>query len=113
MSAKAHSSATDDDNTTTTAIVQYEGLYPSSKTPLPNLPSYDDTKAAGTDLLAGTDHPMHLHGYSFYVVGGGFGNFDRAKDAKRFNFVEPSLQNTIMVPKNCVNCTSCVTKINF
>lgn len=54
----------------------------------------------GTDLLAGTDHPMHLHGYSFYVVGGGFGNFDRAKDAKRFNFVEPSLQNTIMVPKN-------------
>lgn len=30
----------------------------------------------GTDLLAGTDHPMHLHGYSFYVVGGGFGNFD-------------------------------------
>lgn len=54
----------------------------------------------GTDLLAGTDHPMHLHGYSFYVVGGGFGNFDRAKDAKRFNFVEPPLQNTIMVPKN-------------
>lgn len=54
----------------------------------------------GTDLLAGTDHPMRLHGYSFYVVGGGFGNFDRAKDAKRFNFVEPSLQNTIMVPKN-------------
>ncbi|KAH9692038.1 hypothetical protein KPL70_016275 [Citrus sinensis] len=45
---KAHSSATDvyDDNTTTTAIVQYEGLYPSSKTPLPNLPSYDDTKAS-------------------------------------------------------------------
>lgn len=56
----------------------------------------------GTDLLAGTDHPMHLHGYSFYVVGGEFGNFDRAKDAKRFNFVEPPLQNTIMVPTDCL-----------
>ena len=49
MAAKAYSSANDvyyDNTTTTTAIVQYEGLYPSSKTPLPNLPSYDDTKAA-------------------------------------------------------------------
>ncbi|RVW72534.1 putative laccase-9 [Vitis vinifera] len=31
----------------------------------------------GTNLVAGTHHPMHLHGYSFYLVGWGFGNFDK------------------------------------
>lgn len=54
----------------------------------------------GTNLVAGTDHPMHLHGYSFYVVGWGFGNFDRKNDPKKFNLVDPPLQNTITVPKN-------------
>ncbi|KAF8026697.1 hypothetical protein BT93_F3235 [Corymbia citriodora subsp. variegata] len=54
----------------------------------------------GTNLLAGTDHPMHLHGYSFYVVGWGLGNFDIKKDPLNFNLVDPPLQNTIAVPKN-------------
>ncbi|CAK7346694.1 unnamed protein product [Dovyalis caffra] len=54
----------------------------------------------GTNVLAGTDHPMHLHGTSFYVVGWGFGNFDKHKDPLRYNLVDPPLQNTIAVPKN-------------
>ncbi|KAI9177036.1 hypothetical protein LWI28_023099 [Acer negundo] len=54
----------------------------------------------GTNLLAGTDHPMHLHGYSFYVVGWGFGNFDKEKDPLGYNLVDPPRQNTIAVPKN-------------
>ncbi|KAJ0024141.1 hypothetical protein Pint_07828 [Pistacia integerrima] len=54
----------------------------------------------GTNLLAGTDHPMHLHGYSFYVVGWGFGNYDKEKDPLKYNLVDPPLQNTIAVPKN-------------
>ena len=54
----------------------------------------------GTNLVAGTDHPMHLHGYSFYVVGWGFGNFDKNRDPLRYNLVDPPLQNTIAVPKN-------------
>nr|QWT83288.1 multicopper oxidase [Toona sinensis] len=54
----------------------------------------------GTNLIAGTDHPMHLHGYSFYVVGWGFGNFDKDKDPLNYNLVDPPLQNTIAVPKN-------------
>ena len=54
----------------------------------------------GTNLVAGTDHPMHLHGYSFYVVGWGFGNFDKNRDPLRYNLVDPPLQNTIVVPKN-------------
>uniref|UniRef100_A0A5B7CBD4 Laccase n=1 Tax=Davidia involucrata TaxID=16924 RepID=A0A5B7CBD4_DAVIN len=54
----------------------------------------------GTNLVAGTDHPMHLHGYSFYVVGWGFGNFDKNRDPLSYNLVDPPIQNTIAVPKN-------------
>ncbi|KAM7514634.1 hypothetical protein LguiA_004217 [Lonicera macranthoides] len=54
----------------------------------------------GTNLVAGIDHPMHLHGYSFYVVGWGFGNFDKVRDPLRYNLVDPPLQNTIAVPRN-------------
>ncbi|XP_010261111.1 PREDICTED: laccase-15-like [Nelumbo nucifera] len=54
----------------------------------------------GTNLVAGEDHPMHLHGYSFYMVGWGFGNFDKKKDPLRYNLVDPPELNTILVPKN-------------
>ncbi|RVW45295.1 Laccase-14 [Vitis vinifera] len=54
----------------------------------------------GTAVLAKTHHPMHLHGYSFYVVGWGFGNFDGNRDPLRYNLVDPPLQNTIFVPSN-------------
>ncbi|KAJ6306755.1 hypothetical protein OIU78_021966 [Salix suchowensis] len=54
----------------------------------------------GTNVAGGTDHPMHIHGTSFYVVGWGFGNFDKDKDPLRYNLVDPPLQNTIAVPKN-------------
>ncbi|KAL8171454.1 hypothetical protein V2J09_023258 [Rumex salicifolius] len=52
----------------------------------------------GTNVVAGADHPMHLHGFSFYVVGWGFGNFDKEKDPQNYNLVDPPLQNTIAVP---------------
>ncbi|XP_060198748.1 laccase-14-like [Lycium barbarum] len=54
----------------------------------------------GTSLLGGIDHPIHLHGYSFYVVGSGFGNFDKDKDPLKYNLVDPPLQNTIAVVRN-------------
>ncbi|RDX67257.1 Laccase-14, partial [Mucuna pruriens] len=54
----------------------------------------------GTNLLAGTEHPIHLHGYSFYVVGWGFGNFDKDKDPLSYNLHDPPYQNTVAVPKN-------------
>ncbi|KAK4390173.1 Laccase-15 [Sesamum angolense] len=54
----------------------------------------------GTNLVAGIDHPMHLHGFSFYVVGWGFGNFDAQKDPLNYNLDDPQLRNTIIVPKN-------------
>ncbi|EEF35289.1 laccase, putative [Ricinus communis] len=54
----------------------------------------------GTSLLGGIDHPMHLHGYSFYVVGWGFGNFDKNKDPENYNLADPPFRNTVSVPIN-------------
>ncbi|XP_057512270.1 laccase-12-like [Actinidia eriantha] len=51
-----------------------------------------------TAIFSVEDHPMHLHGYSFYVVGQGFGNFNPKLDTAKFNLVDPPKRNTIDVP---------------
>ncbi|XP_057484384.1 laccase-2-like [Actinidia eriantha] len=52
----------------------------------------------GTSILGAESHPLHLHGYNFYVVGQGFGNFDADKDPPKFNLVDPVERNTVGVP---------------
>lgn len=53
----------------------------------------------GTNVLAAAEnHPMHLHGNSFYLVGNGTGNFDNITDPKTYNLVDPPLLNTVGVP---------------
>ncbi|PWA41687.1 Cupredoxin [Artemisia annua] len=64
---------------------------------------YNDTVELvfqGTNVVSGIDHPMHLHGHSFYVVGSGIGNFDRQRDPLNYNLVDPPLQQTVAVPQN-------------
>lgn len=52
----------------------------------------------GTAMIAPENHPFHLHGYNFFVVGQGLGNFDHDKDPLRFNLVDPVERNTLSVP---------------
>ncbi|PKI62382.1 hypothetical protein CRG98_017188 [Punica granatum] len=55
----------------------------------------------GTALLDGAAvHPMHLHGYAFYVVGMGQGNFNNETDPVTYNLVDPPKVNTFIVPRN-------------
>lgn len=54
----------------------------------------------GTNVLASDNHPVHLHGYSFYVVGWGFGNFNPKEDPLRYNLVDPIEETTVGVPQN-------------
>ncbi|KAJ7973975.1 Laccase [Quillaja saponaria] len=54
----------------------------------------------GTNLVSGVDHPIHIHGYSFYAVGYGFGNFDIGKDPLKYNLIDPPMLNTVSVPIN-------------
>ncbi|CAL4962473.1 unnamed protein product [Urochloa decumbens] len=51
-----------------------------------------------TRLLAVESHPFHLHGYNFFVVGSGVGNFDPERDPGRYNLVDPPERNTVGVP---------------
>lgn len=51
-----------------------------------------------TALIGIENHPIHLHGFNFYVLAQGFGNFNRTRDSKKFNFVNPQKRNTIGVP---------------
>ncbi|KAL0309877.1 UNVERIFIED_CONTAM: Laccase-17 [Sesamum radiatum] len=51
-----------------------------------------------TSILGAESHPLHLHGFNFFVVGEGFGNYDPNKDPANFNLVDPVERNTIGVP---------------
>lgn len=53
-----------------------------------------------TNLGAPESHPMHLHGFSFYLVGTGSGNFNNVTDPLTYNLVDPPQLNTINLPKN-------------
>ncbi|MBA0745184.1 hypothetical protein Gogos_007770, partial [Gossypium gossypioides] len=51
-----------------------------------------------TGMITPENHPIHLHGFNFFEVGRGVGNFDPKMDPKNFNLVDPVERNTIGVP---------------
>ncbi|GMN23857.1 hypothetical protein TIFTF001_000304 [Ficus carica] len=51
-----------------------------------------------TGLITPENHPIHLHGFNFFVVGTGLGNFNPNKDQNKFNLVDPVERNTVGVP---------------
>ncbi|XP_071703219.1 laccase-1 [Rutidosis leptorrhynchoides] len=51
-----------------------------------------------TNFLNAENHPIHIHGHNFFVVGMGLGNFDVKKDPARYNLVDPPERNTVGVP---------------
>ncbi|PKI43462.1 hypothetical protein CRG98_036219 [Punica granatum] len=52
----------------------------------------------GTSIQGAESHPLHLHGFNFFVVGQGFGNYDPSKGPTKFNLVDPVERNTFGVP---------------
>lgn len=52
----------------------------------------------GTGIIAPESHPIHLHGFNFFAIAKGVGNFDLVNDPKKFNLVDPVERNTISVP---------------
>ncbi|XP_078165868.1 putative laccase-9 isoform X3 [Carex rostrata] len=57
---------------------------------------FQDTNVLDTQI----NHPVHLHGYSFYVIGSGHGDFNNTTDPLSYNLVDPPYQNTLGVPTN-------------
>ncbi|KAL0535552.1 hypothetical protein IC582_029886 [Cucumis melo] len=53
----------------------------------------------GTNFLSVENHPIHVHGHNFFVVGRGFGNFNAGRDPAKYNLVDPPERNTVAVPR--------------
>ncbi|XP_059643520.1 laccase-17-like [Cornus florida] len=51
-----------------------------------------------TSIIGAESHPLHLHGFNFFVLRQGFGNYDPKKDPAKFNLVDPVERNTVGVP---------------
>nr|XP_043636543.1 laccase-7-like isoform X6 [Erigeron canadensis] len=51
-----------------------------------------------TALIGVENHPMHLHGFNFYVLAQGFGNYNATTASANFNLVNPQERNTLGVP---------------
>nr|GMC65670.1 laccase-12-like [Ipomoea batatas] len=54
----------------------------------------------GTSIFAAESHPVHLHGYDFYTIAEGLGNFNPQIDTAKFNLVDPPQRNTASLPAN-------------
>ncbi|KAK8960763.1 Laccase-5 [Platanthera guangdongensis] len=42
----------------------------------------------GTSILSVEEHPIHIHGYDFYVLAMGKGNYEEERDSAKFNLVD-------------------------
>ncbi|XP_047070588.1 laccase-14-like [Lolium rigidum] len=52
-----------------------------------------------TAILGSENHPLHLHGFNFYVLAQGVGNFHaRSPTRSSYNLVNPQQRNTVAVP---------------
>uniref|UniRef100_A0A0E0CAC7 Laccase n=1 Tax=Oryza meridionalis TaxID=40149 RepID=A0A0E0CAC7_9ORYZ len=56
------------------------------------LQSEQYSSALGTE-----NHPIHLHGFDFYLLAQGLGRFNPSKKSK-YNLVDPQVRNTVAVP---------------
>ncbi|OEL17849.1 Laccase-14 [Dichanthelium oligosanthes] len=51
-----------------------------------------------TAILGAENHPLHLHGFNFYVLAQGTGNFNAHRHLHAYNLVNPQQRNTVAVP---------------
>ncbi|VAI07263.1 unnamed protein product [Triticum turgidum subsp. durum] len=51
-----------------------------------------------TSIQGAESHPLHLHGFDFFVVGQGVGNYDPSSHPAGFNLLDPVQRNTVGVP---------------
>ncbi|KAF7053367.1 hypothetical protein CFC21_061311 [Triticum aestivum] len=51
-----------------------------------------------TGIISTESHPIHLHGFNFFVVGRGVGNYNPKASPSTFNLIDPVERNTIGVP---------------
>ncbi|KAK4800868.1 hypothetical protein SAY86_021355 [Trapa natans] len=75
-------------------------FYNYTASPTAGLATTNGTKVykQDIDIIVPENHPIHLHGFNFFVVGWGIENYDAKNDPKRFNPVVAVGKNTVGVP---------------
>ncbi|KAE8796858.1 L-ascorbate oxidase precursor, putative,expressed [Hordeum vulgare] len=87
----------------------YTDDFPSSPPPLPGIRKATSVKRvnhsdvvevvlqsrAYSSVLGTENHPIHLHGFNFFVLAQGLGTFD---PNATYNLVNPRVRNTVIVP---------------
>ncbi|CAM0883585.1 unnamed protein product [Alopecurus aequalis] len=53
---------------------------------------------AYSSALGTENHPIHLHGFNFFVLAQGLGRFDPTRAKSKYNLVNPQVRNTVAVP---------------
>ncbi|EOA20248.1 hypothetical protein CARUB_v10000548mg [Capsella rubella] len=78
----------------------YKMMFPERKTSVKTIKfnSTVEIVLQNTGILTAESHPMHLHGFNFYVLAYGFGNYDPLRDARKLNLFNPQMHNTVGVP---------------
>ncbi|KAK6943630.1 Multicopper oxidase, C-terminal [Dillenia turbinata] len=51
-----------------------------------------------TSILGAESHPLHLHGFNFFMDGEGLGNYDPSKDPAKFSLIDPIERSILGVP---------------
>ena len=84
----------------TSPNVSKELLYPVKTTKAKRLKygAVVEMVLQSTVMVGAESHPMHLHGFNFFVLGQGLGNYEPAIARRSFNLVNPLVRNTIAVP---------------
>ncbi|KAK7291775.1 hypothetical protein RIF29_07187 [Crotalaria pallida] len=82
---------------TTNVLLKTKLHYPNATFLMTARPYVTGLGTFDTSILDAESHPLHLHGFNFFVVGQGFGNFDANKDPANFNLVDPVERNTVTV----------------
>ncbi|PNT73208.1 hypothetical protein BRADI_2g55060v3 [Brachypodium distachyon] len=89
----------------------YSEDFPSSPPPLPGIRRATSVKRLNygdvvevvlqsrvySSVLGAENHPIHLHGFNFFVLAQGLGRFDPRANST-YNLVNPQVRNTVAVP---------------
>ena len=54
----------------------------------------------GANRTAQEQHPFHMHGHHFWVLGYGLGSFNASTNSSSLNYVNPAFRDSFTIFKN-------------
>ena len=54
----------------------------------------------GANRTAQEQHPFHMHGHHFWVLGYGLGSFNASTNSSSLNYINPAFRDSFTIFKN-------------